>query len=103
MAATFGVTDLFDLAAPDGGVVEETSSEDSVDAATIRDQTGTTCRAIAKPMITTTVTMKGRGLSLAPLVAGDLSGSVTVISRKNTETNDDFPTFEETGKAYSSL
>lgn len=104
MPATFGVSNLFDLTAPSGGVVEESSSESEVEAQTIRDQTGTTCRAVPGKLKKTTVSIKGRGqAALASVTEGALSGSVKVISVKNAESNDDFPTFETTGVKYETL
>jgi hypothetical protein len=102
MPANFGVTSTFGLSASSGGVVEESSSEDEVEAKTIRDETGTTCRAIPSRMVKTTVSIKGRGRSDVSVAAGALSGSVKVTSVKNSETNDDFPTFEVTGVKYTS-
>lgn len=104
MPATFGVTNTFGLSAPNGGVIEESSSESEVEAKTIRDQTGTTCRAVPGKLKKTTVSIKGRGTaSLGTVTAGALSGAVKVISVKNAESNDDFPTFEATGVKYETL
>ena len=104
MPATFGVTSTFGLTAPTGCVVEESSSEDEVEAKTIRDQTGTTCRAVTSKTIKTTVMIKGRGLDLTtPVTAGAMvAGTVKVTSLKTSESNDDFPTFEITGVKYTS-
>ena len=52
-------------------------------------------------MIKTTVSIKGRGLSSLALAAGALGGTVKVTSVKNTESNDDFPTYEMTGVSYA--
>jgi len=105
MPATFGITDNFGLTTPTGGVVEESSTEDEVEAKTIKDETGTTCRAIPGNLIKTTVSIKGRGLDTTTAVsAGSMtSGTVKVISVKNTENQDDFPTFEQQGVSYASL
>ena len=101
MPATFGVTDNFGLTPPTGGTVEESSTEDEIEAKTIKDATGTTCRAVPGKMIKTTVTIKGRGTATVAVAAGALSGSVKTISVKNTESNDDFPTYEMTGTKYA--
>lgn len=104
MPAIFGVSNLFDLTVPSGGVVEESSCESEVEAKTIRDQTGTTCRAVPGKLKKTTVSIKGRGqAAIASVTEGALSGSVKVISVKNSESNDDFPTFETTGVKYETL
>lgn len=89
---------------PTGGTIEESSLESECEIKTIRDLTGTTCRAVPGKMITTTSTLKGRGLDVITAVsAGSLSGTVKVVSVKNSEANDDFPSYEITGKAYSTL
>ena len=105
MPATFGVTDNFGLTPPAGGTVEESSSEDEVEAKTIKDQTGSTCRAVPGKTVKTTVTIKGRGLDMTTAVAAGsmVAGTVKVTSVKNSESNDDFPTFETTGVKYTSL
>ena len=104
MPATFGITSTFGLNPPTGGVVEESSSEDEVEAKTIKDQNGTTCRAVTSKTIKTTVTIKGRGLDMTTAVAAGamVAGTVKVTSIKNSESNDDFPTFESTGVKYTS-
>jgi hypothetical protein len=101
MPATFGVTSNFGLTPPTGGTVEESTSEDEIEIKTIKDATGTTCRAVPSKMIKTTVTIKGRGLASLALAAGALGGTVKVISVKNTESNDDFPNYEMTGTSYA--
>ena len=101
MPASFGVTSNFGLTTPTGGTVEESSSEDEVEAKTIKDETGTTCRAVPGKMIKTTVSIKGRGTSSVAVAAGTLSGTVKVISVKNAESQDDFPTYEMTGVSYA--
>lgn len=102
MPATFGITDNFGLTPPTGGTVEESSTEDEIEAKTIKDATGTTCRAVPGKMIKTTVTIKGRGTASLALVAGAIaSGTVKTTSVKNTESNDDFPTYEMTGVKYA--
>jgi len=105
MPAAFGVTTLFGLTPPIGGVVEESSSEDEIEAKTIKDATGTTCRAVPGKIIKTTVTIKGKGLDMTTaLAAGPMTeGKVAVTSIKNSESNDDFPTFEQTGVMQTSV
>ena len=101
MPATFGVTDNFGLTPPTGGTVEESSHEDEVEAKTIKDATGTTCRAVPSKMVKSTVSIKGRGTASVAVAAGALSGTVKVTSVKNSESNDDFPTYEVTGVSYA--
>jgi len=101
MPASFGISSNFGLITPAGGTVEESSSEDEVEAKTIKDETGTTCRAVTSKMIKTTVSIKGRGTSNVAVAAGELSGAVKVTSVKNAESQDDFPTYEMTGVSYA--
>jgi len=105
MPAAFGVTSNFGLTPPTGGVIEESSTEDEIEAKMIKDQTGTTCRAVPGKTVKTTVTIKGRGLDMTTAVAAGamVAGTVKVTSIKNSESNDDFPTFETTGVKYTSL
>ncbi|XHR27612.1 MAG: hypothetical protein ACFUZC_16930 [Chthoniobacteraceae bacterium] len=105
MPANFGVTSKFGLTPPTGGVVEESSTEDEIEAKTIKDETGTTCRAVPGKTVKTTVTIKGKGLDMTTAVAAGamVAGTVKVTSIKNSESNDDFPTFETTGVKYTSL
>ena len=101
MPASFGITSNFGLTTPTGGTVEESSSEDEIEAKTIKDGTGTTCRAVPGKMVKTTVSIKGRGTSDVAVAAESLSGAVKVISVKNAESQDDFPTYEMTGVSYA--
>lgn len=105
MPATFGVENTFGLTAPAGGHVQESSSEASVEVATIRNAQGITVKAVPKPMVTKTVTLKGKGdAALAAVAAGAFSANtLRVTSAKQSESNDDFPDFEITGTAYSNL
>lgn len=50
MPAHLGIATTFGLTAPTGGYIQESSQEDSVEIATIRDETGTTVKAVPKPM-----------------------------------------------------
>ena len=103
MPATFGLNNDTGLTTPAGGTVEECSIESEVEAKTIKDSTGTTCRAVPSPMIKTNYQVKGRGTAALTLVtAGAMAaGTVKAISVKNTESNDDFPTYEITGVSYT--
>lgn len=105
MPASFGVINTFGLAAPAGGHVQESSSEASVDVATIRNALGVTVKAVPKPLVTKTVTIKGKGdAALAAVAAGSFTaGTLRITSAKQSESNDDFPDFEITGTAYSNL
>lgn len=105
MAAHVGVDTTFNLTTPTGGYTSEAESDRSVDVATVRDEDGNVVIAKPKKMVTDTQTIKGKGdCNLAGVTAGAFtSGTVRVISAKQTENADDFPDFEITGKKYSSL
>ena len=83
--------------------MEESSSEETIEAKTIRNESGVTCRAVPGKMVTKTVSIKGKGTASTAIAAGALSGTVRSVSRKNTEKNNEFPDFEITGKAYLDL
>ena len=105
MAATLGVVNLHGLTAPSGGYVQESTKEDAIEIATIRNASGVTVVAVPKPMITRTVSIKGKGDAVfSGVTAGGFTvDTVKVTEAKQTESNDDFPDFEITGVAYSNL
>ena len=105
MPAHLGVASTFGLSAPAGGYVQESSREDSVEVATIRDESGITVKAVPKPMVTRTVNLKGKGdANLAAVAAGSFAAGVLRITEaKQSESNEDFPDFEITGTAYLNL
>lgn len=84
--------------------MQESSEEQSVEVATIRDETGVTVVAQPKGVVTTTVTIKSKGsvsIGSAPSV-GSFSG-FKVTSAKISESNDDFRTAEITAVKYETL
>jgi len=88
MAISFGA-DVFGVTAP-SGYLQESSAEQTVEVATIRDSTGKTVVAQAKPRSTTTTTCTCKGeKDLDAVPEGAFSGA-TVTSAKITESNDDF-------------
>ena len=105
MPAHLGVASTYGLSAPAGGYVQESSREDSVEIATIRDESGITVKAVPKPMVTRTVNLKGKGdANLAAVAAGSFAaGVLRVTEAKQSESNEDFPDFEITGTAYLNL
>ena len=105
MAAHVGVDTTYNLTTPSGGYTSEAESDRSVDVATVKDENGNVVVAKPKKMVTNTQTIKGKGdANLAAVTAGAFtSGTVKVISAKQTENADDFPDFEITGTKYSSL
>ena len=105
MPAHLGVASTYGLSAPAGGYVQESSREDSVEIATIRDESGITVKAVPKPLVTRTVNLKGKGdANLAAVAAGSFAaGVLRVTEAKQSESNEDFPDFEITGTAYLNL
>lgn len=105
MAAHVGVDTTYDLTTPTVGYTSEAESDKTVDVATVKDENGNVVIAKPKKMITNTQTIKGKGdADLAAVTAGAfVSGTIKVISAKQTENADDFPDFEIQGKKYSSL
>lgn len=104
MPATFGVQDDFGGTAPSGGWMQESSKEQTVEVATIKDEDGATVIAQPKGVVTTTVVIKSKGdvsIGTAPSI-GAFSG-FKVTSAKISESNDDFRTAEITAVEYSTL
>jgi hypothetical protein len=104
MSAHFGVT-LGDvsLTAPAGGYVNEASSEETINVAEVRDEDGNIVVAVPKLMVTETQTIKGKGDPvISAVVEGAFtSGTVKITSAKGSESNEEFPDFEITGKKFS--
>lgn len=102
MPAHLGVESTFGLTPPAGGYVQESSREDSVELVTLRDESGITVKAVAKPLVTRTVSIKGKGdANLAAVASGSFTeGVLRVTEAKQSESNEDFPDFEITGTAY---
>lgn len=103
MAAHLGVDTTFDLTTPVGGFTHEADSDQSIDVVTIKDEDGITVVAVPKKLITETQTIKGKGdPGLASVVAGAFTaGTIKVISVSGSESNEDFPDFEITGKKFT--
>lgn len=97
----FGVSSTFGLTAPDG-YLQESSQETSCDVATIKGADGKIEEAMAKPLKTTTVSVKTKGQpDLVDVHSGAIAGTIVVTSAKVTESNDDFATAEITGTQYA--
>lgn len=105
MPATFAVSNITDLTAPAGGYINETSVDEGIDVAEVRDEQGKVVIAKPKKLVTVTHTIKGKGdPGLASVVAGGFTeDTVKIIEVKGTESQDDFPDFEITGRAFKSL
>jgi hypothetical protein len=92
---TFGISSTFGLTPPDG-------YELSVEVATIKDKDGKVVEAMAKPLVTKTVTIRTKGAAdLTNVHQGSISGTLVVTSSKVSQTNDDFSTSEITGNSYA--
>lgn len=85
-----------DIAEPENATTEEFSVETSVEPRTIRDKTGVTKHVQPLAHSTTNFTRRGRGAaSLAAVAAGAIAeGTAKIVSARNTQTNDDFPSYE---------
>jgi hypothetical protein len=94
---SIGIT-LTDIAEPSTSTTEEFTKDQSVEVVTIRDKTGVTKHASKIGYGTTTFTRRGRGAaSLSDVAAGAITeGAAKVVSIRNTQTADDFPSYEIT-------
>lgn len=93
---TFSVTD------PASGYLQETSSEKSVEVATAKDATGVTKLAVPKPLVTETITLKGKG-TYTPNVPRNVqvAGTAVITQAKVSQSSDDFPDYEVTYQKFS--
>jgi len=98
----FATINLFGVTDPAAGYVQESSKEQSVEVATCKDTTGVTKLAEPKGVVTTTVTLKGKG-TLTPAVSRNTAVGATAVvtSAKMSESNDDFPDYEVTYQKFS--
>lgn len=99
----FATINLFSVTDPASGYLQETSQEKSVEVATCKDSTGVTKLAAPKGLVTTTVTLKGKG-TYTPNVARNVQvgGTAVITSSKASQSNDDFPDYEVTYQKFSS-
>ena len=95
---SIGITST-DIAEPSNSTTEEFTTDTSLEVATIRDKTGVTKHVAKMKYATTTFTRRGRGAaSLADVAAGAISeGAVKILSVANTQTADDFASYEMSG------
>lgn len=89
---------LTGITEPSNSTTEEFTKDQSVEIVTIRDKTGVTKHATKLGYGTTTLTRRGRGAgSLADVTAGAITeGAAKITSIRNTQTADDFPSYEIT-------
>lgn len=99
----FATINLFGVTDPAAGFLQETSQEKSVEVATCKDASGVTKLAVPKGVVTTTVTLKGKG-TYTPSVARNTSvgASAVITSGKISESNEDFPDYEITYQQFAS-
>jgi hypothetical protein len=104
MAATFGVTNTYNLS-PNEGHVSESSKDSSVEVATIRDEQGITVYAGPRKLITRNVTISGKGdVDIEAVVPGTVTlGTAMITSVKQSESNEDFPDFEIQATIYEEI
>lgn len=103
MSAFIGVVDLFGVTVPTGCVVNESSSEDSVEVKTVRNASGVTVMAKALLMGETKVTLRGKGFPSLGLVAAhsDVSIDTLVTTEINiSESSDDWPDWDLTANSW---
>ena len=106
MAASFGITETFGLSLTGSGHVHQSSKSASVEVATMKDETGAIRYAGPKKLVTTTVSISGKGAPDLNLVSDTLeigAGTMFVSSVKVSESNDDFPDFQIEGTIYSNV
>lgn len=89
---------LTGITEPSNSTTEEFTKDQTVDVVSIRDKTGVTKHVTALGYGTTTFTRRGRGAgSLADVTTGAITeGSAKITSIRNTQTADDFPSYEIT-------
>jgi len=94
---SIGITST-NIVEPSNSTTEEFTTDSTVDTVTIRDKTGVTKHVSKLGYSTTNFTRRGRGAgSLSDAVAGAISeGNVKIVSVANTQTADDFPSYEIT-------
>jgi hypothetical protein len=92
---SIGITST-DIAEPSNSTTEEFTTDSSVEVVTIRDKTGVTKHVSKLGYSTTNFKRSGRGAgSLGDVSAGAISeGTAKIISVANTQTADDFPSYE---------
>jgi hypothetical protein len=101
---SIGIT-LTDIAEPSSSTTEEFTKDQSVEIVSIRDKTGVTTHATNLGYATTTFTRRGRGAgSLADVAVGPITqGAAKITSIRNTQTADDFPSYEITAISKDDL
>jgi len=93
--ASIGITST-DITEPSNSTTEEFTTDTSVEVVTLRDKTGVTKHAVPLGYSTTNFTRRGRGAgSLTDVAVGNIAhNTAKIISITNTQTADDFPSYE---------
>jgi hypothetical protein len=94
---SIGITST-DIAEPTNSTTEEFTTDTSLETVTIRDKTGVTKHVSELGYSTTNFTRRGRGAgTLGDVATGAITeGTAKIISVSNTQTADDFPSYEIT-------
>jgi hypothetical protein len=106
MSSAIGVANLFGVSVPSGCVVNESSTETTVEVKTIRSQAGVTVEAKPMRMAETKVMTRGRGIPALSLIAASSSVAISTLIATElniTESNSDLPDFDLTSISYSNL
>jgi hypothetical protein len=92
---SIGITST-DIAEPSNSTTEEFTTDSTVETVTIRDKTGVTKHVSKLGYSTTNFTRRGRGAGdLTDVTVGAITeGTAKIISVSNTQTADDFPSYE---------
>ena len=101
-----GVSSTFQalISAPTGTVIQEVEQSLSKEVKTIRNASGVTVQASTLPIITTKVSVKGKGipaLSTVAATASVTSGTLVTTSVSVDESNDDYPGFTIEAESYA--
>lgn len=100
---SFGVTSLFGIAAPSSGYAHKSSRKKSIDVVTLRNTLGVTSCVQHTNDVKVEASISGKGIhALGTLEAAQQVGvgEMTIVSKKRTETQKEFPDFEVTSKGH---
>ncbi len=103
---SFGVTNLFDIAAPTTGYTHSSSRKKTLEPVTLRNQLGVTKCVSHVNHVLVEVSTKGKGdHALGSLAAAtlDATGEIQIYSKKRTETLKEYPDFEVQAKGYEDV
>jgi len=105
MSAAIGISSLLSLVAcPTGCVITEVTSDQTKEFKEIKNSIGITVQAGLLPMITTKISVKGKGIPSFALIvatASILSGTVVATGLTVDEGNSDYPDFSMEAMKWS--